>query len=66
MRSWWDDVPYFEDEQQPFTMQVETVERFSHPVGFVQLRERHRIKAERTVTNAQDRRCRIRKITMKA
>jgi len=65
MRSWWDEVPYAEEERQPFTMQVETTERFSGPCGFVQLRERHRIKAQRSVTNEQDRRCRIRKVRLK-
>ena len=65
MRSWWDEVSYYEEERQPFTMQVETADRFGHPCGFVQLRERHRIKAERSVTNEQDRRCRIRKARLK-
>ncbi|MGJ7039161.1 hypothetical protein J2Y63_002416 [Shinella sp. BE166] len=23
-RSWWDEVPYTENEQQPFSMQIET------------------------------------------
>ena len=40
-------------------------ERFRGPCGFVQLRERHRVKAERSVTNEQDRRCRIKKVRLK-
>lgn len=44
-QAWWDDVPYFGGEQQPFSMTVEAPEHFEHPCGFVRLRERHRVKA---------------------
>lgn len=64
-RSWWDEVPYAESEQQPFTMQIETKERFSHPCGFITLKERHKVKASRHPVNAIDRRCRIVRVKLK-
>lgn len=63
--AWWDDVPYDEDEGQPFTMEIIAPSRFSHPCGFIQLRERHKVKAERSPINAFDRHCRIGKVTLK-
>lgn len=47
------------------SMQIEAPERFQHPCGFVPLRERHRVKAGRTVTNRDDRHCRIGKVRLK-
>lgn len=64
-KSWWDDVPYYGEEQQPFSMQVEAKPTFTAPCGFVKLKERHKVKAERSVVNAHDRRCRIRKVVLK-
>lgn len=62
---WWDDVPYTEDEAQSFTMEIVAPERFSHPCGFIRLRERHKVKAMRSAVNAIDRRCRIGKVKLK-
>lgn len=64
-RSWWDDVPYCEDEGQPFTMEVVAPVKFSHPCGFIALKERHKVKATRHPVNAIDRRCRISKVKLK-
>lgn len=63
--SWWDEVPYSENEQQPFAMQIEAQESFNHPCGFVPLKERHRVKAIRQPVNAVDRRCRIGRVKLK-
>jgi len=63
--SWWDDVPYFGEEQSPFSMQIEAEPVFSHPCGFISLKERHRVRAERTQTNAEDRRCRIGRVRLR-
>lgn len=65
-KAWWDEVAYSSSDVQPlWSMQVEAPERLPNPIGFVPLRERHRVKAERSVTNEQDRRCRIRKVRLK-
>lgn len=64
-QSWWDEVPYSEDEKQPFTMEIEAATRFSHPCGFVRLKERHRVKARVSAVNSVDRHCRIRKVILK-
>jgi hypothetical protein len=64
-KGWWDDVPYFESEQQPFSMQVEAEPTFKAPCGFIKLKERHRVRAERSAVNAHDRRCLIRKVVLK-
>lgn len=63
--SWWDEVPYWEDEGQPFTMEVVASVTFRHPCGFVPLKERHKIKAVRQPVNAIDRRCRIARVKLK-
>lgn len=46
---------------------VDCEPHFAHPIGFIRLRERHRVKAGyfKSVTNAQDRHCRIRKVKLK-
>ncbi|MEW9613745.1 hypothetical protein AB3G45_07915 [Shinella sp. S4-D37] len=44
-RGWWDDVPYSENGQQPFSMQIEASPDFHHPCGFITLRERHEVGA---------------------
>lgn len=64
-QAWWDDVPYFGSEQPPFGMSVECRSHFTNPCGFVKLRERHRVKAERSIVNSQDRHCRIRRVKLK-
>ncbi|WP_123876181.1 MULTISPECIES: hypothetical protein [Rhizobium] len=64
-KAWWDDVPYSEGEKQPFAMQVECEPRFNNPCGFVKLKERHRVKAKPSITNADDRRCRIKRVKLK-
>lgn len=46
-------------------MQIDAPEKFSHQCGFVKLKERHRVKALRSVVNSQDRRCRISKVKLK-
>lgn len=64
-KAWWDEPYYYGDEQPPFSMQVETEPHFKNSCGFIKLKERHRVKAERSVVNSQDRRCRIRKAVLK-
>lgn len=64
-KSWWDDVPYDGGEFPLPQMQVEAPQKFNHQCGFIKLRERHRVKAVRTIVNSQDRHCRIRKVTLK-
>lgn len=44
-RQWWDEVPYNEDAKPLWSMQIDAPEAFSHPCGFIKLRERHRVKA---------------------
>lgn len=64
-KSWWDEVPYSGGETPLPQMQIDAPEKFSHQCGFVKLKERHRVKASRSVVNSQDRHCRIRKVKLK-
>ncbi len=66
-KDWWDIVDYGSDEVvRPQGMEIVASVDFKHPAGFIRLRERHRVKAVQSVTNADDRRCRISTVRIKA
>lgn len=45
-KAWYDIGGWCEPEpaNQPMSMSIEAPEAFDHPIGFVRLRERHRVK----------------------
>jgi len=64
--SWIGDETYAADAvKSPDGMEIIAPETFRHPCGFVRLKERHRIPAERRPVNSQDRHCRIGRVKLK-